>query len=144
MVVDLDGFADRPRIGAEGPPPGTVAEHGGARTARAIDRRLEGAPEQRRHAEHVEVVGRHLDSEEEQRIGALPVEDEGVAHGSAQLLEAVTVTLVIEQVARRGRREEAAGFVLAKHHYLAAGAVGEGAQEHGVDDAEDGGVGADS
>ena len=49
-----------PRIGAELALPRRVAEHDHARRARLVLLRPEGAAEERLHAEHREVIGRHV------------------------------------------------------------------------------------
>jgi hypothetical protein len=119
-AVQLHGAAESPRIAAEAIPPRAVGEHRRARAARAVDRRLERAAAEGRHAEDGEEVRRHLHALEPERLGAGPGEDEVVPGDPGELLEAPAVALVVEQVGRRGRSELATGLLLAEDHQLAA------------------------
>ena len=141
-----DRSTDNRRIAAEQPLPDAIAEHQHFRRLRPVVVRLDGAAEERRRAEQRKE--RAADARAEDALGQLqPADVEGPAGEERDALERrqAPPVLVIGQRAARDRAG-AIAIDLAVHEREHAGgiAVRRRPQDHGADDAEDGGVGADA
>ncbi len=145
FVVHAEHFADHGGIAAEAAQPVFVAEEKDGRGARFFVVGGKISADQRLGAEDVEIIpgdnaGFHL-----LRFGAAE-EDELHVVVLNDGVEAAIPSAVVHQF-RDGNaapHDPGAGGGLAKHQQALAVLVGERLEEDGVDDAEDGGVGADA
>ncbi len=145
-IVDPDRLTDDRRIAAERARPEPVADHDDRRPAlrRLLGR--EPASRNRVHAEHREQIVRHLERLKPGRLAAIRRVVHLAAHEEGDLLRALAALLVVEEVRERGRLARRARVAI---RFPEDGepidvANRRAPQEHGVDHAEDGGVGADA
>jgi hypothetical protein len=137
-IVHLEDAADHRRIALQFAAPVTMAEDDHTRCARHLFAGKEAAAHQRRHADHVEEVGRDDAGGDAERL--VPVEHDEVHE--VELGHPVEAARLGSQIADFDRREQAfaaaataAGRGLQPHQAVGFG-VRRRLQQHGVEDAE--------
>ena len=144
-VVHLEDLPDDARVAAEALPPVRVAEHQHRLGPEIVVAVAERPAVERLHAEHVEEVRRHHPGQHAVRLA--PVE-QGERH-AVVLDEAVErrelLPVVADLLDREGDVRRAGPLrLLAGEHELVPVGIRQRPQQHAVDEAEDGGVGADA
>jgi hypothetical protein len=148
LIVQPDLAADDPGIGAEARLPDRMAEdHDAARSLRSLLSR-EGAPERRPCSQDREEVGRHLRRGHGFGLAAAGQVQARVLD-ERHLLEDVVLTLPVEIVGGRNGegshpREGCRGRRMPDPHEPRGIGIRQRLEQDRVDDAEDGGVGADA
>ena len=144
-VVHLENFAHDVRVAALVALPVFVAEDQDGGRVHAVVGGNEGAAQQRLDAQHVEEIGR--DHGGLHALGGV-LPDEQKVHG-VMLHDAgqgvVAVAVIVDFLHGEGQIVDVRlAELLMKHHQVAAVAIRQGAQQHAVHHAENGGVGADA
>ena len=145
LLVQRDLAADDRRIGPESPAPEPIAQKHDLMPAFDFLLPREVAAERRLDADNVEEPGSHENAAQPLGLGAAAdVDGRGFdgGHGGERRVVAAPVV----EVRRRDRSVQAAFArpLLAERHHIARRGIRQRPPEHGVDDAEDRGVGADA
>ena len=145
LVVEPDGLANRIQPRAEALPPESIADHRDAGRTGLFVSSGKTPSECGLDVEHVEEV--HVDNRARDALGAIePGEREPGLTEGGQPGEAVVADAPVEKVGRR-RVTVALSCLPVRvrdQHEIVGAREGQRPQQHGVDDAEDRGVGADA
>ena len=146
LVIQTNRAAKDRRIAPERARPEALADHHDRRTAGACLLRRERSPRERTHAEHGQELVGHDQSLKSDRLAGVWRVVHLVAGKRGDLFHALAALLVVEKVGQRRRLARRAGVAIGLPHHGERVDVlhRRRPQQHGIDDAEDRGIGADT
>ncbi len=142
FATELDGLAQNLLVGIEATHPQRVTHQRDMRLVRPIFGRGERPSHHDGHTEELEVLCRHLfGSQLFRQPGASEIDDVGSVGGD--VLDDVGLAAPVSELGRRRAGEAALGRGRLEDDHAIRVGIGDGLEQHRVDDGEDGGVGAD-